>query len=233
MSAALSSLSLAGSRLAGRRNAWVRPVIVLVAVDAPGLLVLLPRQGVAVLSRQVAVVLRAHAMLFAIDALLLAFQMPGFAGRQLPVAHTLPDALLLVSLTLCDVMAFRRCGLCRRAQRKRKCKSSNPGAQCKDLTCHDDVPFLIGWPRYSQCFRVHQGKPIVRARVALRAETIFLPGNATVLENLCLRTALRKVYVTQGKPNRTMATGLGRAGKHNRMNGPGDRSYCHGADRQV
>lgn len=52
--------------------------------------------------RQLAAILFAHSLNFPVDALLLLFELGGFAGRQLSALDTLRDTVLLIFLALAD-----------------------------------------------------------------------------------------------------------------------------------
>ena len=96
--------------------------VVLGAMDAAGLGVLLVVQRAAVLRGEVAVVPRAHAALFAIDAALLMLEACGFAGGELAALDTLRDAVLLVLLALVD-------GWIRMA--RRRLRKDGSGGECE------------------------------------------------------------------------------------------------------
>src|SRR5579875_2101779 len=97
-----------------------------------------------VLGRQVTVVLRAHATLFLVDAALLPFQVACFARSQLPAAHALPDALLLIAFSLCNMVTLSRCGLCRRTKRQSRGQSEGSHLKSDCLACHgESFPYVF------------------------------------------------------------------------------------------
>ena len=101
----------------------------LLVVDTPRLMVLLPRDNVAVLRRKAAVVLRAHATFFTVDAPLLPFDPRSFARRKLPIANALTNAILLVFLARVYMMALITSGLRERSRGRQSGDSSaqSPG----------------------------------------------------------------------------------------------------------
>ena len=77
-------------------------VVVLVAVDALGFLILLLTDGLAILSGEVAVILGAHALDFLVDSSFLMLEVRGFTGGELTALDALSDTVLLVLFALCD-----------------------------------------------------------------------------------------------------------------------------------
>src|ERR1700677_3716693 len=101
-------------RFLAERPPFCLTSVVFVAIDAPGFLVLLRMDGLAILFCQVTVILRAHTPLFAVDAGFLVFQARGLTCGQLPVLDAVGNAVLLVDLALVDVIvmcARSGCGL--------------------------------------------------------------------------------------------------------------------------
>ncbi len=80
--------------------------VVLVAIDAPGFLVLLCMDGPGDLLCQVTVILRAHTPLFPVDPGFLVFQARGLACGQLPVLDAVGYAVLLIDFALVDVIVM-------------------------------------------------------------------------------------------------------------------------------
>lgn len=78
------------------------PGVVLVAVDALGLLVLLLVDERFVGLGEVAVVLSAHSLLFFVDAGFLVLELCSFARGELAALYALSDAVLLVLFALVD-----------------------------------------------------------------------------------------------------------------------------------
>ena len=77
----------------------------LVGVDVIGGAVLLAVDGGVLVSGEMPAVGRAVVAHFVVDALLLAFEVRGFPGRQLSALDALRDALLLILLALADFAA--------------------------------------------------------------------------------------------------------------------------------
>ena len=80
--------------------------VVLVAVDAPGFLVLLCVDGLAILFCQVPIILRPHTALFLVDAGFLVFQAPGLACGEFSVLDAVCDPALLIGLALVNVIVM-------------------------------------------------------------------------------------------------------------------------------
>ena len=77
-------------------------LVVLVAVDALGFLVLLVIDQLLVGRGEVAVVLSAHGMFLVVDGRLLFLEVLGFTGGELTTLDALANAVLLVFLALVD-----------------------------------------------------------------------------------------------------------------------------------
>src|ERR1700734_2784393 len=100
-----------GRSLGERPLVWLTSVV-LVAIDATGLLVLLRMDSLAILFCQVAVILRAHSALFLVDTGFLVFQARGLTCPQLAILDAVGDAVLLIDLALVDVIVVRARGGC-------------------------------------------------------------------------------------------------------------------------
>ena len=90
--------------------------VVFVAIDPPRFLILLGVNNLAILFRQVSVILRTHSALFPVDPGFLVLQVRGLSRGELAASDAVGDATLLVDLALVDVVVVgaRRLGEHRR-----------------------------------------------------------------------------------------------------------------------
>ncbi len=123
----------------------------LIAVDATGFLVLLRMQGLAILCGQMAVILCTHPALFAVDACLLVLKAAGFTRCQLAALDALPDAILLIDLTLVNVLVVcPGCGGCGLGNQCRRREDKSGGKNSRDKF-HGILLFLAAGFRSQPC----------------------------------------------------------------------------------